>query len=304
MFLHHVFLLVLLTLSRIIYFVNDDLALQVKEFIMSSVGDDVWKKLEKSKMDAKQEDNDLKINLRKALSKTRLELLEGSVIESTMIQIIDILDYVIVSMETLNFQSEIHTKTIKSEMTYYRRFAAILDILFRDTMFDISDGEQTSQITKDIMTRNSKTFSSAKYSDNVIGRRIDLMIRSSGTIRYMFSLHQVDDAFIANHVSDLKLPMDFTQLESFINTIDDYLYLKEIIEPAHRLYKDEISLAQLRTLKKRILLNENDDGDDEEVQDDEEKEKVPYQSPDTFFSPRKKRASRKLDYQEDSDEDI
>ena len=29
---------------------NDDLALQVKEFIMNSVGDDVWKKLEKSKM--------------------------------------------------------------------------------------------------------------------------------------------------------------------------------------------------------------------------------------------------------------
>ncbi|KAI9278368.1 hypothetical protein BDA99DRAFT_4987 [Phascolomyces articulosus] len=97
-----------------------------------------------------------------------------------MIQIMDILDVVIASIQTPNSQSEIHTKTIKSETTYYRRFAAILDILFRDTLFDISDGEQTSQITKEIMARNSKAFSSAKYSESVIGRRIDLMIRSSG----------------------------------------------------------------------------------------------------------------------------
>ncbi|KAI9278367.1 hypothetical protein BDA99DRAFT_4986 [Phascolomyces articulosus] len=38
-----------LTLSRIIYFVNGDLASPVKKFIMNSVGDDVWKKVENSK---------------------------------------------------------------------------------------------------------------------------------------------------------------------------------------------------------------------------------------------------------------
>ncbi|KAG2224774.1 hypothetical protein INT45_005298 [Circinella minor] len=80
----------------------------------------------------------------------------------------------------INAQYEINSKTIKSEMTYCRRFSTILDILLRDTIIDASDGEQTSMITKEIMSNNSKAFTSTVCKDRVIGNRVDMMVRSCG----------------------------------------------------------------------------------------------------------------------------
>ncbi|KAF7720686.1 hypothetical protein EC973_006487, partial [Apophysomyces ossiformis] len=98
-------------------------------------------KLKKSQLfNAKEEAGDVKIKFCGRLSpKSRMEAFNNAITDSMLIQTLDILDMVVSSIETVNAQYEQCSKSLKSEMTYYRRFASILDILLRDTAFDISE---------------------------------------------------------------------------------------------------------------------------------------------------------------------
>ncbi|KAI7848070.1 hypothetical protein BDC45DRAFT_524499 [Circinella umbellata] len=374
------------TLSRIIFFVNDSLSLPVKRYLLKSNFDHVWKRASTSEVvlpqgldpetknkikelikDAKKEDGDYKINLRKAFLKHRLELLDKNIVDSTMMQTLDIFDLMVALIGKDEGRYEVYSKNIESEMAYYRRFTTILNILLRDTLIDASEEEHTSTITEEIMISNSKAFTSAVCNDRVIGKRIDMIIKSCGvelstsqwkkkgtnksagrnqqvknvrdnksilkhllslpindfdkknvfclgldfigTVGYMFSVHNVDDVFVANFISDLELPEDLSQLEDFVETVDflykfknHHLKLQEIIIPAHRHHENQQSLAQHRTPAKRkgsAINNDNDSDSDDDVEMDEESVE-PYRSPNTFVSPRKKKRNSRLSDPDDA----
>ncbi|KAI9273304.1 hypothetical protein EDC94DRAFT_511080, partial [Helicostylum pulchrum] len=57
-----------------------------------------------------------------------------------------------------------------SKLTFYRRFAILLDFIFSDIKITLNDGEIVSESTKMAMGRNVHDVS------NFFGRRIDLLL--------------------------------------------------------------------------------------------------------------------------------
>lgn len=86
------------------------------------------------------------------------------------------------------------SNTKRSELSFYRRFAAVLDVMFRDTAFELKEyvffesnfsimtkkfcgnsGEQCSDATKVARENNQSLCNDSDYK-NTIGRKIDLLI--------------------------------------------------------------------------------------------------------------------------------
>ena len=121
-----------------------------------------------------------------------------------------------------------------------------------------------------------------------------------GTFGYMFSVHRVDDAYIATPVSDLRIPTDLTELHDFVKTLDNlfkfkkhHMQLQRIVDPAYRRHQEDQTLAQLRTPIKRALSDDSDN-------DDDDGDRETPKSPNTFYSPRKKRANNRTNNQNDA----
>ncbi|CDH59279.1 predicted protein [Lichtheimia corymbifera JMRC:FSU:9682] len=83
-------------------------------------------------------------------------------------QILDVLDVLLSSFQ--------YKPTEKSELTYYRRFASLLDIILRDTDFEMADGEHTSKATKTARLWNMVLCNDLDKQQRTFGRRIDLII--------------------------------------------------------------------------------------------------------------------------------
>ncbi|KAG2221727.1 hypothetical protein INT45_007133 [Circinella minor] len=190
---------------------------------------------------------------------------------------------------------------------------------YNSLLFIYYSGEQTSKASNDVLTKSAKAFGSAVYNEHTGGRKIDLMIRSSGielstsewkkkgvgittgkeqqvknvrgnkailknlvslpitdsdrenvfclgmdfigSVGYMFSVYHLDDAYVASFVADLSLPVDFTELEDFVTTLDNFYKFKnqhtrlqKMIDPAYRGYQETQTLSQLRINIQRTFI--------------------------------------------------
>ncbi|KAI8329384.1 hypothetical protein BC941DRAFT_443008 [Chlamydoabsidia padenii] len=68
----------------------------------------------------------------------------------------------------------------ESELTIYRRFGGILDILFRNTKICLADGETISEASSRTMRYNECVYGDSNTTtNNSFGRRIDLIMKSS-----------------------------------------------------------------------------------------------------------------------------
>lgn len=96
----------------------------------------------------------------------------------------------------------------------------------------------------------------------------------------MFSVIHFEGIYVAQHIADLSLPVQLSDLSDFINTLDilyswkhHHLRLEKIIEPAYRRQKRSETLAKFRTMKTTVR----------------------PRSPDTLFSPvKKQRAQQRI----------
>ncbi|KAI8099287.1 uncharacterized protein BX664DRAFT_255503 [Halteromyces radiatus] len=70
----------------------------------------------------------------------------------------------------------------ESEMTFYRRFATLLDILFKGTQIELADGETGCSSTRPAIEMNKAVFQ-AIDSGAAYCRKIDLLIKFDGTER-------------------------------------------------------------------------------------------------------------------------
>ncbi|KAI7878083.1 hypothetical protein K492DRAFT_9037 [Lichtheimia hyalospora FSU 10163] len=65
-------------------------------------------------------------------------------------------------------------------MTCYRKFAQVLDIVLRDSRLEMDDGEHICRASKDIASKNKRFDTGRRSSLNTFGRRIDLIVASTG----------------------------------------------------------------------------------------------------------------------------
>ncbi|KAI9322544.1 hypothetical protein BX666DRAFT_1896008 [Dichotomocladium elegans] len=76
-----------------------------------------------------------------------------------------------------------------SEITYYRRFASVLDLLFDETDIIMSDGEHVSAATKDGIDMNKALFNHSDTS-YTYGRKIDLILSYDGKEEIQISMNE------------------------------------------------------------------------------------------------------------------
>ncbi|KAF7722030.1 hypothetical protein EC973_003752 [Apophysomyces ossiformis] len=113
-----------------------------------------------------------------AVCKKKIELLEcHEEPEPQLLQVLDILSAIANNFPEKPCNRQ-HMKG-PSETTFYRKFAQILDVIMRDSRLEIDDGERVCQASKDIANRNMR-FNGGKKQLNAFGRRIDLILASSG----------------------------------------------------------------------------------------------------------------------------
>ncbi|KAI8334353.1 hypothetical protein BC941DRAFT_356709, partial [Chlamydoabsidia padenii] len=75
-----------------------------------------------------------------------------------------------------------HKNDHESEITFYRRFASLLDILFKDTEIELADGETGCISTKPAIELNKALFQTTE-SSATYGRKIDLLMKYDGANR-------------------------------------------------------------------------------------------------------------------------
>ncbi|KAI9245535.1 hypothetical protein BDA99DRAFT_543633 [Phascolomyces articulosus] len=97
----------------------------------------------------------------------------------------------------------------------------------------------------------------------------------------MFSVYNIDDAFLANFVRELELPENLGLLEDFI------------IAPVHCRHENKQPLIQHQTpIKQKRYDNDDNDVDEDSDYDDDvatdEELAEPYRSPNTFFFSKEK----------------
>ncbi|KAI9363301.1 hypothetical protein BD770DRAFT_215935 [Pilaira anomala] len=95
-------------------------------------------------------------------------LLIEETFDKELLQMLDILENILLNM------------TRNLEHTAYRRAAPILDIIFNDAKFLMKDVENLSNITKDARMFNMSLCKDKDNKRNVIGRKTDLMMCSTG----------------------------------------------------------------------------------------------------------------------------
>ncbi|CDH60923.1 hypothetical protein RO3G_01221 [Lichtheimia corymbifera JMRC:FSU:9682] len=100
--------------------------------------------------------------------KEKLHLVENGKRKTNIFKALSILEIV---TESLDYK----IPDDASELAYYRRFAMLLDVLYRDTDINMIDGENISEATRDSIEHNQDTFGFEAVHST--GRRIDLMIR-------------------------------------------------------------------------------------------------------------------------------
>ncbi|KAI9278247.1 hypothetical protein BDA99DRAFT_577704 [Phascolomyces articulosus] len=167
-----------------------------------------------------------KILLEIAICEECLNLLMKGQVASEEMMVIQALDIVVVRQKK-NFSRD---SSNKSELTFYPRFAMILDIIFKDTEFIIDDGEKVSQVTKKIQKENAVRYGDATKV-TTFGRRIDLFIASS-RIELSSSEWETDkaspSAYIQQQVKNIRtnkaivnslrqLPVEPSRLKEVIN---------------------------------------------------------------------------------------
>ncbi|CAO3597601.1 unnamed protein product [Absidia cylindrospora] len=64
----------------------------------------------------------------------------------------------------------------ESEMTFYRRFATLLDIIFKETKIELADGETGSSSTRTAIELNKAVFETSDAS-KTYARKIDLLLK-------------------------------------------------------------------------------------------------------------------------------
>ncbi|KAI9493021.1 hypothetical protein BDB00DRAFT_872739 [Zychaea mexicana] len=130
-------------------------------------------------------------------------------------------------------------QTDESENTVFRRFAVLLDILFRYTKIKMRDGECVAQITKDeiIVLQTIAGFVSSsneapygkKHSNqcyNLVKTPADGLLRidychglERGTSGYAYTLSFTNGVFLTKKHTELMIPKRITQLQSFKETL-------------------------------------------------------------------------------------
>ncbi|KAF7723338.1 hypothetical protein EC973_002086 [Apophysomyces ossiformis] len=116
-----------------------------------------------------------KLEARKLVCQKKLQVLDTGVNDNELLQMLDIMDTVIADLPDHN-EIQSRRATNKSELTHYRHVAKLLDIMFRDTNFDMEDGETCSKATKAARQYNMNMCGDNEQKQTVIGRRIDLLI--------------------------------------------------------------------------------------------------------------------------------
>lgn len=127
--------------------------------------------------------------IRATIVEKKLEVLKKSNDDCELLQMLDIMDAISSSMVGM------HTSNAKrSELSFYRQFATILDVMFRGTTFDIKEfvffkgnvliktktfcansGEQCSDATK-VARKYNQSLCKDFDNKNTVGRKIDLLI--------------------------------------------------------------------------------------------------------------------------------
>lgn len=114
--------------------------------------------------------NDKK-EIRIAIAEEKLSMLKSD--QTECLQILDILD--VITKHCLTDRS-VRSDDDASELTYYRKFAKVLDEILDDTMLDILDGERVSKASKTVAKNLEKTYNANIPLNNGFGRRIDLIL--------------------------------------------------------------------------------------------------------------------------------
>ncbi|ORZ04107.1 hypothetical protein BCR42DRAFT_199860 [Absidia repens] len=142
----------------------------------------------------------------------------------------------------------------ESELTLYRRFGSILDILLRHTKIYLADGETISEASSRTMRYNECIYGHSRTTttttNNVFGRRIDLIIKSSKEKSIELctnewkrqqadanlAIHQQNknirlNCAILSHLQSLKYPskVPFTVAMDWLGTVG-YMYILVDVE--------------------------------------------------------------------------
>ncbi|KAG0186017.1 hypothetical protein DFQ28_008443 [Apophysomyces sp. BC1034] len=142
---------------------------------LSDASKTVFEEVIKSARDDKQKLNKRLLNI--AVCRKKLEIVESDEPDREILEVLDVI--VAIANNFSEKQREKLHSTSPSEMTFYRKFAQVLDIVLRDSRLDINDGEHVCKASKAIADRN-KRFDSTKKNSTTFGRRIDLMLTSKG----------------------------------------------------------------------------------------------------------------------------
>ncbi|CDH59288.1 predicted protein [Lichtheimia corymbifera JMRC:FSU:9682] len=132
------------------------------------------------------------------------------------------------------------TKHDKSEATFYRHFASILDILLADTDVIIADDETGLQSSKVAIAMNKAVFHTGDLSQSY-GHKIDMILKCSTTTNVDISSNEWKKANVSK-CTTIAIPANMESLGALKEALEGLLtYLRIVFSPSLRKSIWEIS---------------------------------------------------------------